>query len=538
MGFKEIEVGFPSAQPDRLRLRPPADRGGPDPRRRHDPGADPGARAPDRAHASSRSAAPTRAIVHLYNSTSTLQRRVVFGLDRDGIKDIAVQGAQLVPEVRRDDARTPTCATSTRRRASPAPSSTSPSRSATRSSTCSAADAGAQGHHQPAGHGRDGHAQRLRRPDRVDAPQPRAPRLDRAVAAPAQRPRHRRRRRRAGLDGRRRPRRGLAVRQRRAHRQRLPRDARPEPVHPGRRPASSTSPTSTRSAAPSSTATSCRCTRATPTAATWSSRRSPARTRTRSRRASKRWTRRRARRQTGRRHRVGRAVPADRPEGRRPHLRGGDPRQQPVRQGRRRLHHAAASTSWSCRAGCRSSSARSSRRTPTPRAARSRRSRCGRSSRPSTSRPTTPAAAQRGAHVVGRRARRTPLTVGLYVDGQRQELEGHGNGPIAAFVDALCSGIGHDVRVLDYAEHAHERRRRREGRGVPRVRDRRTRSAGASASTPTSSPPRSRPWSARSTGQCALAERAALGATAVPSDAEPNSLVDARDVSGPALTAG
>jgi len=37
-----------------------------------------------------------RAIVHLYNSTSTLQRRVVFGLDRAGIVDIAVQGARLV----------------------------------------------------------------------------------------------------------------------------------------------------------------------------------------------------------------------------------------------------------------------------------------------------------------------------------------------------------------------------------------------------------------------------------------------------------
>ncbi len=34
------------------------------------------------------------ALVHLYNSTSTLQRRVVFGLDRDGVKDIAVQGAE------------------------------------------------------------------------------------------------------------------------------------------------------------------------------------------------------------------------------------------------------------------------------------------------------------------------------------------------------------------------------------------------------------------------------------------------------------
>ena len=33
-------------------------------------------------------------IVHLYNSTSTLQRRVVFGLDESGIIDIAVPGAE------------------------------------------------------------------------------------------------------------------------------------------------------------------------------------------------------------------------------------------------------------------------------------------------------------------------------------------------------------------------------------------------------------------------------------------------------------
>lgn len=37
-----------------------------------------------------------RAIVHLYNSTSTLQRRVVFGLDRAGITQIAVDGAMAV----------------------------------------------------------------------------------------------------------------------------------------------------------------------------------------------------------------------------------------------------------------------------------------------------------------------------------------------------------------------------------------------------------------------------------------------------------
>lgn len=40
-----------------------------------------------------------RAIVHLYNSTSTLQRRVVFGQDKAGIKDIAVQGAIKVREL-------------------------------------------------------------------------------------------------------------------------------------------------------------------------------------------------------------------------------------------------------------------------------------------------------------------------------------------------------------------------------------------------------------------------------------------------------
>jgi 2-isopropylmalate synthase len=37
-----------------------------------------------------------RAIVHLYNSTSELQRRVVFGLGREGIVDIAVSGARLI----------------------------------------------------------------------------------------------------------------------------------------------------------------------------------------------------------------------------------------------------------------------------------------------------------------------------------------------------------------------------------------------------------------------------------------------------------
>jgi 2-isopropylmalate synthase len=40
-----------------------------------------------------------RAIVHLYNSTSETQRRVVFRLDRDGIVDLAVRGAALCKEL-------------------------------------------------------------------------------------------------------------------------------------------------------------------------------------------------------------------------------------------------------------------------------------------------------------------------------------------------------------------------------------------------------------------------------------------------------
>ncbi|MPZ82229.1 MAG: 2-isopropylmalate synthase [Actinophytocola sp.] len=39
------------------------------------------------------------------------------------------------------------------------------------------------------------------------------------------------------------------------------------------------------------------------------------------------------------------------------------------------------------------------------------------------------------------------------VEGDRHEISGAGNGPIAAFVDALAS-VGYDVRVLDYTEHA------------------------------------------------------------------------------------
>jgi 2-isopropylmalate synthase len=40
-----------------------------------------------------------KAIVHFYNSTSTLQRRVVFNQDKDGIKEIAINGALKIKEL-------------------------------------------------------------------------------------------------------------------------------------------------------------------------------------------------------------------------------------------------------------------------------------------------------------------------------------------------------------------------------------------------------------------------------------------------------
>jgi 2-isopropylmalate synthase len=94
MGYKEIEVGFPSASqtdfdfvreiieqdliPDDVTIQVLTQ-----------------AREPliERTYESIVGA--PRAIVHLYNSTSTLQRRVVFGLDKAGITAIATDAARL-----------------------------------------------------------------------------------------------------------------------------------------------------------------------------------------------------------------------------------------------------------------------------------------------------------------------------------------------------------------------------------------------------------------------------------------------------------
>jgi 2-isopropylmalate synthase len=94
MGYKEIEVGFPSASqtdfdfvrkiidedliPDDVIIQVLTQ-----------------AREPLIRRTYEAIAGSKQAIIHLYNSTSTLQRRVVFGLDKEGIKKIATDGAQL-----------------------------------------------------------------------------------------------------------------------------------------------------------------------------------------------------------------------------------------------------------------------------------------------------------------------------------------------------------------------------------------------------------------------------------------------------------
>jgi len=94
MGYKEIEVGFPSASqtdfdfvrkiidedliPDDVVIQVLTQ-----------------AREPLIRRTYESIKGSKQAIVHLYNSTSTLQRRVVFGLDKDGIKKIATDAAQL-----------------------------------------------------------------------------------------------------------------------------------------------------------------------------------------------------------------------------------------------------------------------------------------------------------------------------------------------------------------------------------------------------------------------------------------------------------
>jgi 2-isopropylmalate synthase len=94
MGFKEIEVGFPSAsQPDFDFVREIIE----EDRVPSDVTIQVLTQCRDdlirRTYESLHGA--RQVIVHFYNSTSTLQRRVVFGLDREGITKIATDAARL-----------------------------------------------------------------------------------------------------------------------------------------------------------------------------------------------------------------------------------------------------------------------------------------------------------------------------------------------------------------------------------------------------------------------------------------------------------
>lgn len=101
MGFKEIEIGFPAASdteyqfarllieqdliPDDVTIQ---------------------VLTQSREHIIRRTfealKGAKKSIVHLYNSTSTLQRQVVFGMEKEEIKKIAVDGAKLLVELSKE----------------------------------------------------------------------------------------------------------------------------------------------------------------------------------------------------------------------------------------------------------------------------------------------------------------------------------------------------------------------------------------------------------------------------------------------------
>ena len=184
MGYKEIEVGFPSAsQTDFDFVREIIEQGA----------------VPDdvtiqvltqcRPELIERTfeacAGAPRAIVHFYNSTSILQRRVVFRADRDAVKAIATDGARMCVE---QAAKYP----DTQWRFEYSPESYTGTELEYAKDVCDAvADIieptpAAAVDRQPARDRRDGHPQRLRRLDRVDEPQPGSSRLDHPEPAPAQ----------------------------------------------------------------------------------------------------------------------------------------------------------------------------------------------------------------------------------------------------------------------------------------------------------------------------------------------------------------
>ncbi len=98
IGFKEIEIGFPSASEVEFRfLRELIDKN------MIPKGVTVQVLTQSRKHLIERTFEALQgadsAIVHLYNSTSELQRRVVFNKDKNAVKDIALEGANFIKEL-------------------------------------------------------------------------------------------------------------------------------------------------------------------------------------------------------------------------------------------------------------------------------------------------------------------------------------------------------------------------------------------------------------------------------------------------------
>ena len=212
---------------------------------------------------------------------------------------------------------------------------------------------------------------------------------------------------------------------------------------------------------------------------------------------------------------VGRAVPADRPEARRAHLRGRDPGQQPVRQGRRRLRDPQ-------RARFRPAPPHADRvlqDDPAHHRGLGHRDLARRDvggvpvrvpARDAALRARRPRAAHRGD---GEGTGKATITAQVVADGEHHTVTGTGSGPISAFVRGLRESFGVELDVVDYAEHAIGRGAEAKAAayvetvGAAATAMTSARPAGASASTRTSRPPASRRCSARWSASLGFCER-------------------------------
>ena len=102
VGFKEIEVGFPSASETEYEILRTLIEGGHIP---DDVTVQVLVQAREELIRKTFEAVrgAKNVIIHFYNSTSTLQRKVVFGKDMEGITEIAVQGARLIKQLTEEE---------------------------------------------------------------------------------------------------------------------------------------------------------------------------------------------------------------------------------------------------------------------------------------------------------------------------------------------------------------------------------------------------------------------------------------------------